>query len=52
LRVSVDGDELDAFQAGIDHAVDGIAAAAADSDDFDDCEVVLRSAEHDATFFL
>ena len=46
LRVGVDGDELDAFQAGVDHAVDGVAAATADTDDLDDREVVLRSAEH------
>jgi len=35
LRVRVDGPELDAAQAGRDHAVDGVAAAAADADDLD-----------------
>ena len=29
LRVGVDRDELDALQPGVDHAVDGVAAAAA-----------------------
>ena len=46
LRVGVDGDELDALQAGVDHAVDGVDAAAADADDLDDGEVVLRVAGH------
>ena len=39
LGVRVDGDELDAAQACVDHAVDGIGSAAADADDLDDCEV-------------
>ena len=43
LRVGVDGDELDAGEAGVDHPVDGVRAAAADADDLDDCEVVARS---------
>ncbi len=34
------------FRPGIDHAVDGIDAAAADADDLDDGEIVLRSADH------
>ena len=42
LRVGVDRDELHALQAGVDHAVDGVAAAAADADDLDHREVVLR----------
>ena len=46
LRVGVDGDELDALQAGVDHAVDGVDAAAADADDLDDRQVVLRVADH------
>ena len=50
LRVGVDRDELDALQSGVDHAVDGVAATAADADDLDDREVVLRSAEHRLTF--
>src|SRR6185436_13951530 len=39
LRVRVDGDELDALQALIDHAVDGVRPAAADADDLDDRQV-------------
>ena len=43
-------DELDTLQAGVDHAVHRVAATAADADDLDDCEVVLRTAEHRVTF--
>ena len=39
LGVGVRGDELDAAQAGVDHAVDRVGAAAADADDLDDCEI-------------
>ena len=39
LRVRVDGDELDALQALIHHAVDGVGAAASDADHLDHCEV-------------
>ena len=39
LGVRVGGDELDAGEAGVDHAVDGVGAAAADADDLDDCEI-------------
>ena len=46
LRVGVDRDELHALQPGVDHAVDRVAPAAADPDDLDHREVVLRSAEH------
>jgi len=46
LRVGVDRDELDALQPRVDHAVDGVAAAAADTDDLDHCQIVLRCAEH------
>ena len=46
LGVGVDGDELDALQAGVDHAVHGVDAAAADADDLDDGKIVLRSADH------
>src|SRR5438874_2572011 len=35
LSVGIDGDELHALDAGFDHAVDGVAAAAADADDLD-----------------
>ena len=41
LRVGVDRDELDAAQAEVDHAVDGVDAATADADDLDHGEVVL-----------
>jgi hypothetical protein len=42
LRVGVDRDELDALEADLDHPVDRVHAAAADADDLDDREVVLR----------
>src|SRR5262249_25017927 len=48
LRVGVDRDELDSAQPCVDHAVDRIGSAAADSDDFDDREVAA-SAFHGAT---
>ena len=35
LHVGVDGDELDAFDARVDHAVDRVRARAADADDLD-----------------
>ena len=35
LGVGVDRDELDPVDAGLDHAVDGVAAGAADADDLD-----------------
>ena len=41
LGVGVHGDELDATQVGLDHAVDGVDATAADPDDLDLCLVVL-----------
>ena len=43
-------DELHPFEAGVDHAVHGVATAAADADDLDHREVVLRSAEHGRPF--
>src|SRR5690606_10308671 len=43
LGVGVHGDELDALQAGVDHAVDGVDPAAPDADDLDDGQVVLRT---------
>jgi hypothetical protein len=46
LRVRVHGDELDAGEAGLDHAIDGIRAAAADADDLDDSEVVPGLISH------
>ncbi len=35
LQVGVSGDEFDAFHAGVNHAVDGVASAAAHADDLD-----------------
>src|SRR3712207_7585551 len=35
LRVGVDGDELHAAHAGLDHAIDGVDAGAADADDLE-----------------
>ena len=43
LGVGVDRDELDALEADLDHAVDGVDATAADADHLDDRQVVLRS---------
>ncbi len=34
LRIGVDGDELHAGHAFLDHPIEGVAAAAADADDF------------------
>ncbi len=42
LCIGVDRDELDALEPDLDHPVDGVHATAADADDLDDCEVVLR----------
>ena len=42
LSVRVHGNELDATQTGLDHAVDGVDATAADAHHLDDCLVVLR----------
>ena len=41
LGVGVHGDELHATQIGLDHAVDGVDAATANTDDLDLCLVVL-----------
>ena len=46
LRVGVDGDEFDAREARVDHAVDGIRAAAADADDLDHREIVSGTISH------
>ena len=46
LRVGVDRDELDALQAGVDHAVDRVDAATADADDLDDRKIVLWVTGH------
>ena len=42
LGVGVHRDELDALEADLDHPVDGVDAAAADTDDLDDRQVVVR----------
>ena len=42
LRIGVDGDELDALEALLDHPVDGIDAATADADHLDHGEVIVR----------
>jgi hypothetical protein len=42
LRVGIDGDELHALEAVLDHPVDGVDSAAADADDLDDRQVVVR----------
>jgi hypothetical protein len=46
LGVGVDRHELDAFEAGVDHPVDGVAAPAANTSDLDHRQVVLRVAQH------
>ena len=40
LGIRIDSDELHALHAEGDHAVDGVAAAAAHTDDFDFCELI------------
>jgi hypothetical protein len=42
LGVGVDGDELDALEPDLDHAVDGVDAAAADAHHLDHSQVVVR----------
>ena len=49
LRVGVHRDELDALEADLDHAVDGVDAAATDADDLDHGQVVVRG-RHGRTF--
>ena len=48
LRVGIDGDELDALHALLDHVIDGVAARAADSDHLDDrpCCLAVYDLEH------
>ena len=41
LRVGVDGNELDALKALLDHSVDGVDAAATDADHLYDSEIVV-----------
>ena len=47
LGVSIHRDELDTFEAGIDHAVDGITAAAANANNFDHGEIILWCCHQD-----
>jgi hypothetical protein len=49
LCVRVDGDELTAAKAGLDHPVDGIRAAAADSDNLDHGQVRAGLVSHDSS---
>ena len=46
LRIGVHGDELDSREAGVNHAVDGVRAAAADTDDLYDGEIVAGTISH------
>jgi hypothetical protein len=46
LGVGVDGDELHALEARLDHAVDGVDTTAADPDHLDHGQVVLRRRHH------
>ncbi len=46
LGIGVHGDELDAFQPGVDHAIDGVHATATHADHLDDREIVLWGAGH------
>jgi hypothetical protein len=52
LRVRIDRDELDALEADLDHAVDGVHPAAADADDLDDRQVVVRRCHRSALLLL
>ena len=42
LRVCIDRDELGALEAHLDHSIDGVHSTAADADDLDRRDVVLR----------
>src|SRR5262249_26695741 len=46
LRVGVHRHELDAREAGVDHAVDGVRTAAAHADDLDHSQVVAGTISH------
>jgi hypothetical protein len=48
LQVGVRDDEFDMFHPRIDHAIDGVVAAAADSDDLDASVVASFFVETDA----
>ena len=49
LRVGVHRDELDALDAGLDHAVHGVGTAATHSEDLDHSQVVRACLEHCAS---
>ena len=46
LCVRVGGDELYATQARVNHAIDRVAAAAADADDLDHCQICPATVSH------
>ena len=50
LGVGIDGDELDALESLLDHPVDGVDSASADSYNLDDREVVLRCCHDEGPF--
>ena len=52
LGVGIDGDEFNASEADLDHAVDCVHATAADADDFDDGQVILRSCHVTCPLFV
>ncbi len=52
LGVGVDGDEFNTPEADLDHAVDCVNATAADADDFDDGQVILRSCHVTCPLFV
>lgn len=52
LRIGVDGDEFDTAETHLDHAVDCVHATAADADDLDDGQVILRSCHVTCPLFV
>ncbi|CAH0327634.1 hypothetical protein SRABI128_06301 [Microbacterium sp. Bi128] len=52
LGIGVDGDEFDAAKTDLDHAVDCVHATAADADDLDDGQVILRSCHVTCPLFV
>ena len=49
LGVRVTGDEIDARDAGLDHAVDGVTTTAADADDLDVWQTIFVANIHDCS---
>ena len=49
LRVGVDRDELHALEALLDHPVDGVDAAATDTHNLDDGQVIVRGGHHSSS---